>query len=163
MYLVFVLPFISTDNFQKSENEQWVAQIFTIRLVEKSHSGRNCTASPYWYSAFCHSRLGRSQGYRHAPYPRYPLHSWWTYQGAWLGLTLPPCPSYDGPLSQLYYRGPYFAYLTAYWKIFSPPAPSLFLFVLRLTMSILWGRYGYWGRVLTNQFTGAWTHYTDTV
>ena len=62
-----------------------------------------------------------SQGYCHATYPRYPLHSRWTYQGAWLGFTLSPCPSYDGPLSQLYRRGPDFTYLTAYQKLFSRP------------------------------------------
>ena len=34
---------------------------------------------------------------------------------------LSSCSLYDGPLSQLNCRGPYFAYLTAYWKIFSRP------------------------------------------
>ena len=57
----------------------------------------------------------------HATYPWHPLHSRWTYQGAWLGFTLSPCPSYDGSLSQLYRRDSYFTYLTAYWKIFSHP------------------------------------------
>ena len=66
--------------------------------------------------------------------------------------------------SKLFIWAVYFAYLTNSWKIFShPPAPSLFLFVLQLTISILCNQYGYWGRVLTNQFTGAWTHYTGTM
>ena len=39
---------------------------------------------------------------------------------------------------------------------FFVPTPSLL--ALRLTISILWYQYGYWGRVLTNQYSSAWKH-----
>ena len=70
------------------------------------------TFSPYWYPALCNSRLGRSQGYRQATYPRDLLYPRWTYQSASLGLTLLPCSSYDRPLPQLPFCGSYLASLT---------------------------------------------------
>ena len=70
-------------------------------------------------------------------YPCYQFDSRWTYQSAWLGLTLPPCSSYDGPLSQLSCRGAYFAYLTDSPKIFSRPLHPCSCLFLRLTISIL--------------------------
>ena len=60
-----------------------------------------------------------SMGDCHATYPRYPFYPRWTYQSTWLGLTLPPCLTYDGPLPQLSCHGPYFAYLMIMGK-FSP-------------------------------------------
>ena len=67
-----------------------------------------------------------------------------------------------GGTSSTYSPWPLFCFFNWVMENFLPPAPSLFRFVLQLTISILWGRHGYWGRVLTNQFTGAWTHYTGT-
>ena len=59
-----------------------------------------------------------------------------------------------------------FASLTDSGKISPRPhAPSLFLFVLRVhNLHSLTLEHGYWGgRVLTNQFTGAWTHTTQAL
>ena len=56
----------------------------------------------------------------------------------------------------------YFTPITDFRK-FPPPAPSLLLFALPLTISIFWYLHGYWERVLTNQYISVWTHYIGTL
>ena len=73
---------------------------------------------------------------------------------AWLGLTLPLCLLYDGLLIQLSCCGPYFASLMILGNVSPARSIPVLVFSTIDNLHSLRPIYVFWGRLLTNQFTG---------